>query len=371
MVEAVYVRAELHRRSGRADQAMEDYSRVIKTDNTHDEALLSRAALLRQAGKRTEALSDLNAAHALDSQLVPVLLARAAIYYEMDQDTLALLDCNRLLRIDTTRASVWAMRGEVFLSLGYPEYSLNDYGVALKLDPEHTASYFGRGKVYEAIRRFDKAIEDYQQYLKRGRNDADVFIRLAQNYVWLGGHAAEALDALERALALKPGNTKALLDRGRLYSTMNEHRKALADFSAVIAKDSLNGDAWYLRGSAYGTLSQLDTAAARSLLDSAVSDLTNAARLDPKDPNIHYNRGFYRASMKNYRQAVDDFTSAITLDKKHAKSYFNRGFAYKMIDEYKLAYRDFKMYVSLRGDQDGMLRKVRGLVKEMGYRVDF
>jgi tetratricopeptide (TPR) repeat protein len=75
-------------------------------------------------------------------------------------------------------------------------------------------------------------------------------------------------------------------------------------------------------------------------LDRAISDYTEAIRLDPNNARGYYNRGdIYRE--RNLDRAIADLTAAIRLDPKYVSAYVARGWAYVFKDEYNRAIADY------------------------------
>ncbi len=74
--------------------------------------------------------------------------------------------------------------------------------------------------------------------------------------------------------------------------------------------------------------------------DSAIADLSEAIRLDPKDANAYYHRGLAFAGIGNaaVERAIADF---IQLDPKSVGAYYNRGNAYNNKGDYKRAIADY------------------------------
>ena len=62
-------------------------------------------------------------------------------------------------------------------------------------------------------------------------------IRSGQSYLLMGRYD-EAFAQFNRAIALDPGNARAIAHRGETYQEMERHDEALADLSRAIALNS-------------------------------------------------------------------------------------------------------------------------------------
>ena len=62
----------------------------------------------------------------------------------------------------------------------------------------------------------------------------------------------------------------------------------------------------------------------------AITDLNEAEKVDPSDPEIYYNRGNAEHDMSMYKEAIVDFDKAINLS-SHEDYYLARGNSKKAI----------------------------------------
>jgi tetratricopeptide (TPR) repeat protein len=141
------------------------------------------------------------------------------------------------------------------------------------------------------------------------------------------GHTDNALDALNKSLALAPRNAQALALKGFLLAAQNQTHEAIVWFESALAVDSALGNAWLGRGlcrirhgDAIGGREDLLVAAAlepqraglRSYLGKAyenagdsvraVKELQLAKKLDPNDPTAW----LYSALLNQQDNLVND-----------------------------------------------------------------
>jgi tetratricopeptide (TPR) repeat protein len=95
--------------------------------------------------------------------------------------------------------------------------------------------------------------------------------------------------------------------------------RAISDFSEAIRLDPKYVRARVNRGRAF--IEKLE-------FDEAVADLTEAIRLDPKFAPAFNHRGWALNEKKSYTRAFADLNEAIRLDPTFAASYNNRGNTY-------------------------------------------
>jgi tetratricopeptide (TPR) repeat protein len=83
-------------------------------------------------------------------------------------------------------------------------------------------------------------------------------------------------------------------------------------------------------------------------LDSAISDLNEAIRLDPKNASVAYNdRGLSYNDKGEHDRAISDYNEAIRLDPKFAIAYNNRGLSYNHKGEHDRAISDYNEAIRL------------------------
>lgn len=153
------------------------------------------------------------------------------------------------------------------------------------------------------------------------------------------GHVREALEALNRSLALSPRNAQALALKGFLLAAQNKTRSAIELFDQALAVDPALGNAWLgrglcriRRGDRPGGREDLLIAAAlepqrallRSYLGKAWSDsgdtahafheLALAKHLDPADPTPWLYSALLKQENNQVNEAVDDLESSLALN---------------------------------------------------------
>ena len=153
------------------------------------------------------------------------------------------------------------------------------------------------------------------------------------------GRTPQALDVLEKALALSPRNAQALALQGFLLSAQNRIGKARACFDEAIALDGALGNAWLGRGLCsirkgrdVDGRADLQMAATlepnRSILRSylgkafsqtgnnkkAKSELDRAVQFDPDDPTPWLYSAIQNKQENRYNQAISDLEKSVTLN---------------------------------------------------------
>ena len=114
-------------------------------------------------------------------------------------------------------------------------------------------SHLEQGIQFEEEERYQEAVAEYTlAALEEPENPAPL-IRKGALLNELGEYEL-ALQPLNDALQIDGGDLFALSVRGDVYSSLKRYEEAIADFSAVIAFDPYDVDAFYNRGLAYANV---------------------------------------------------------------------------------------------------------------------
>jgi len=113
---------------------------------------------------------------------------------------------------------------------------------------------------------------------------------------------------------------------------------AITDYSEAIRLNPNHAIAYYNRGLAYGQLGEYQK---------ALTDHTEAIRLNPSYADAYNDRGNTYNWLKESQKAIADFDQALRLNPNNAIAYFNRATAYNNLKESQKAIADYTQALSL------------------------
>ena len=97
---------------------------------------------------------------------------------------------------------------------------------------------------------------------------------------------------------------------------------------------------------------------AKNDFDHAITDYTEAIRLDPKNAVDFSSRGNAYYARRDYDHAIADYDQAIRLDPKNAVVFSSRGNAYYAKGDYDRAIADYDQAIRLDPSGSGSIRKM-------------
>ncbi len=231
--------------------------------------------------------------------------------YKSKQDyAKAAEDYDEAVKLGSNKSCLYRNRGSVYYYLGDKKKAVKYFDKSMELNPNDHAAYHGRGRAYLSLGKkeladadFTKAKElDPENWRKSGKELAD-----RKDY-------QGAINALTKAIELKPDYYEAYRDRGSVYMSDASIDKAVQDLTKAIELNPSKPDAYISRGTAYDR---------KDTYDKAIEDFTKAIELQPDYFFVRYKRGVTHYSMGLYEKAIDDYTKALELGGKEA------GYVYK------------------------------------------
>ena len=132
--------------------------------------------------------------------------------------------------------------------------------------------------------------------------------------------------------------TNEALQKGKASSDKGDYDAAIAAFSELIRLDPKNAEAYFYRGWTYEC---------KGDHDKAIADCSEAIRLKPGYADAYSGRAFAFTMKGDRHEAIADYSEVIRLNTKDAKAYYNRGIVYVKEGEYDKAIADLTEAIRL------------------------
>ncbi|HMT30292.1 MAG TPA: tetratricopeptide repeat protein, partial [Bacteroidia bacterium] len=263
-----------------------------------------------------------------------------------------------------------------------------------------------RARLFINQKNYESALADMNKVMLIDSTQSTYFLTMA-DISFAANRTFNAKEFLEKAIALDPENTDAMMRLAELNLIVRQYAKSVSLLSKILEKDKSNTTAWLMRGINFkengdtnravndfrsaietdpnfyeafmqlGIIYQLkndpiaegyftnaikirpkseEALYGRGLwfqehdqLDKAIQDYTTIVQLNPNNKNAHFNLGYiHQIYLKVYPEAVKHYTNAIAADPKYAEAFYNRGLCLEFMGNYPDAKTDFKMALTLR-----------------------
>lgn len=238
---------------------------------------------------------------------------------------------DRAIELDPANYRGWAYRGYL-RSHRNNALALADYDKALELDPQLDWIHYSRGVLRNRERDFTGALADFAAVRDPTRHTGDFFFER--------GYAQHSLDKTDLALAdynraLEKGVEEALrvtahMNRAVLHRRKGDHRSALVDLDAAIAREPKNGRAYLERAFAHRRLGE----PAKGL-----ADIEQALQAGADERTALRARGNLHWDLEDYSAALRDFDRLLEHN-PNASDHRTRGVLHLAIGDWQRAEAD-------------------------------
>jgi len=167
-------RASLYLKLGNEDRALTDYDEVLQQQPEHQEALLMRAYIKQRKRLLKEARADYEHLLRLQPTHEQALLGLALVNNEGRRPQEAMETINRAIDLYPTHAAGYALRAGMEFERKLYELAELDYGMAIDLDPTNVSYRLARASFYTKTKRKRLAREDVREAARLGASPAEV-----------------------------------------------------------------------------------------------------------------------------------------------------------------------------------------------------
>ncbi len=263
-------------------------------------------------------------------------VGQTALYYE--DYLVAISHFNRVIESKPYLAQPYLMRAIAKLNLDDYNGALDDATKAIELNPFIPDAYEVRGIAAQNMGRTADAIADYSHELTMLPENRNILFNMALAQEEIGDHDG-ARQSYDRLIKSHPGYENGYVGRAKLNLATGDTVAAVADLDKALSINRNIANAYTLRASI-----AIDR---DSDFASALNDLDEAIRLQPKQAGLYINRAYLRYKLNDYRGAFDDYEYAVSLDPLNSVAYYNRGLLRSEVSDYDKAIADFSRVLDL------------------------
>ncbi|KAF9933223.1 hypothetical protein FBU30_006164 [Linnemannia zychae] len=338
-----FKRAATYLTLGRNNQALADFTTILKLKPDFSQALLQRGKIYTKAGEFAKAKQDLEA------------------YYASHQST----DPHTAQEIPALLASIDEASNALALAkaaaaAGHTEECIRILGSSILVAPLYVPFRLHRAECHLARGEVEEAVNDFSRATHNAATDPQLMRRLSTMSYYSLYTPEQALAQIKQCISFDPENKLCKALFRKLKSTEKDIAKLNADLEhhrwAGVINKSVGGEKSLVRSIEAET--------------SAMETENNAVGKMPKRLLLK----IYSAACKAYTETKDKTnalkwcSSTLSLDESNVDGLVGRGLAYMLNDEFEEAIRDFTKAQELAGGNDRSihekLSKAQRLLKQ-------
>jgi tetratricopeptide (TPR) repeat protein len=255
-----YAEAKPHLEAAlRANPADNNAALILAKDLSSLEDFNAAAIQLQRLAKRQP-----------ENQEVWYLLGK--VYMKLSEQALT-----RMNAIDPDSVLVHEMSGQIMEGMKNYDGALVEYKKAVEMAPTQPGTHYLLGNVYYQLSAWDAAIDQFQAELRNDPSNCKAQAVIGNILLTQRREAEQALEALDKALAMCPTLTQAHADRGRALLNMNRNQEAVKELQlAARATPDVALTHFYL-AQAFRATGQSQEAKAEMQLFSKLEEASHAA----------------------------------------------------------------------------------------------
>jgi tetratricopeptide (TPR) repeat protein/tRNA A-37 threonylcarbamoyl transferase component Bud32 len=272
-------RGTVHLRLEQFEQAVADFTAALARNPDYPEAHANRGLAYARLGKTDSALEDFTRAIALDPDYALAYRERAEIYRKRKQYDEAIQDYGRLLELEPKNLQTRATRVDLLLARERYAEARDDLTVIVKTAQNPAPALRMRAVVnMQKLKDFDAALADWEQYAPLAPKDPEPHRSIGAIH-FARRQYGPALEALQKALDLRPGYPQAVWGRAQVLLWQGKPEEALKELDPLVGKlpegppETLN-----VRAGVYQAMGRLEDAEA---------DYRRLIALKPKGPDAN------------------------------------------------------------------------------------
>jgi tetratricopeptide (TPR) repeat protein len=344
--------------------AISDFDRAIALSPTCAEAYFNRGSVHYSQGRLDQAIADLDKAIQINPTFAPAYDNRGCARKDKGDRSGAIRDFEEALKLDPRDTVARVNRARACAS-ERPQQALEDFNAALAITPDDGALYFERGALHRDRQDYEAACKDFLLAIRNGFKDPGAYAGAGSMQSYLHDDAAalatlndglaaspdspelyflrakarlavgkvddrmvddytnkddalpapalqcvqQAIDDYTRAIQLQPRYADACLERADLLSLKHDWKRAIADYSKVIALDPKSIPAYGGRALAREKTGETHGAAVDRMLESKLrADIMQEAQEAVRKANESLQQ--VRETEKQFKQFNDDLRRA-------------------------------------------------------------
>jgi tetratricopeptide (TPR) repeat protein len=258
---------------------------------------------------------------------VEAWMNKANALFESGQREEGLQAALRAIEVSPVFARTWLNKGAMERRMGRSALALASFREYLRLGTSEPAKHLAEA------RRATRELE--AEGKKPAPRSAHAFLTQASQLL-AERQFVQALEALDRALALLPGLGTALLLKGDAFAEMRQPRTSMAYYEQGLQADPGDPRLWNAKGAALTR---------QGHHDQALACFDEALRLDPRSSTARSGRGWALLQAGRSAQALAAFDDVLAQESKDSLALFGKACAQDQLGRTVEAARSYRKFV--------------------------
>lgn len=328
---AYLLRAKLHLRADRQEQALQDLADYERCSGVSHESLHLKTDLLVALKRVGEAESTLRQTLAEVPDNVALRLQWVEFLGQIGKLESARQECDQIIKESDQVGVAYSLRAAILLEMGQFDDAIQDADRAIELSTDAPKAYMIRGLAKAALGHVSDGLEDLDVCVDQAPDLAIGRFHRARLRVGLEEFSS-AVDEFTAALEIIPDWIEALMERGYVQLNLDDHHAARDDFERVIelAPDRTDG----YTGRALTFLIERKKGA-------AYEDLNKAIELDPSNLAGRLNRARLLLEQAEVDRALEDLNAVLVSEPLNSPALWQRAYVNLYLGHFDEARKDF------------------------------
>jgi tetratricopeptide (TPR) repeat protein len=202
-----------------------------------------------------------------------------------------------------TNNNAWAAdmeKAKKFSTENLHDSAIHYLNRVIEKSPDNLEAIINRGVAWFMLGDLDRAISDFDYIIGLDSNLSDPWLKKGQ-VLLKKGMINEALECLNKALQYNPSSIEALNERGHLYVSAKDYKKAFEDYSASLSLNRYQPKILYARAYVYAFMKKFAQ---------GFPDIDEALRQDPRFGDGYLLRSMLYYETGNFKKALEDAYNA-------------------------------------------------------------
>lgn len=296
---------------------------------------------------------------ACGTQQVPDAVTDGRIPSTPDSVTLAIRALDQRIVDDPGQAVLYRQRSQLYVSIDSLKQGVRDMERAVSLDSSNVTNQLMLGDLYYRTMQVEKALVRFEKASALDPKDTQALLKRAEIKLVLRKYK-ESLTLVNDALRKDPVTPRGYYLKGWIHMETGDTSLALSSFRTAVEQDAQDYSAYILLG-------KLSAARHDPLAEQYYS---TALSLRPRSVEAWYNKGMYYQENGFDSLALDAYRHVAEIDSMNALAWYNSGWVrLEHLGDLPGANRDFSQAIHLEPNYSDAWYN-RGVVMERMNELD-